>query len=202
MEAQFGRVARLEAEVSALITASVDEIPTKVENLRHRFTEARKFAAGAHTKAASTEAAQFGRVARLEAEMSSLRTASVIPPPPSGWNSALVPDFPKLFEHFKKRQFTRLWCGSRDGFGARDFQNRCDRHPNTLILILDMKGTIFGGFTPMEWESPRQSTHKADPNLKSFVFTLKNPHSPCDTSLFDRKALNLNAQCCIDLVRN
>jgi hypothetical protein len=38
-----------------------------------------------------------------------------------------------------------------------------------------MKGNIFGGFTPVEWESGRK--YKADNSLKSFLFTLKNPHN-------------------------
>jgi hypothetical protein len=36
----------------------------------------------------------------------------------SKWNSAIVPDIPKLFEDFKQNQFTLLWRGSRDGFDA------------------------------------------------------------------------------------
>jgi hypothetical protein len=45
-------------------------------------------------------------------------------------------------------------------------------------VILDTKGNIFGGFTPVEWES-RSSfpSHKEDDSLKSFLFTLKNPHN-------------------------
>jgi hypothetical protein len=96
-------------------------------------------------------------------------------PPPSGWNSAIVADFPKLFEDFKKKQFTLLWRGSRDGFGVRDFHDRCDRHPNTLTVILDTRANIFGGFTPLAWESGWK--YKADPSLKSFLFTLNNPHN-------------------------
>jgi hypothetical protein len=42
-------------------------------------------------------------------------------------------------------------------------------------VILDTKGNIFGGFTPVEWESG--SDFKADDSLKSFIFTLKNPHN-------------------------
>jgi hypothetical protein len=41
---------------------------------------------------------------------------------------------------------------------------------------LDTGGNIFGGFTPVEWESGSLSK-KADPSLKSFLFTLKNPHN-------------------------
>jgi hypothetical protein len=42
-------------------------------------------------------------------------------------------------------------------------------------VILDTKGNIFGGFTPTEWDS--SGGWKADDSLKSFLFTLKNPHN-------------------------
>jgi hypothetical protein len=106
------------------------------------------------------------------------------PPPPSGWDSAIVPDFPEIFEEFREKKFTLLWQGSRAGFGGREFHRRCDGHANTLTVILDMNGNIFGGFTPVEWESSRkhwlrddEDFFKTDPSLKSFLFTLKNPHN-------------------------
>jgi hypothetical protein len=103
---------------------------------------------------------------------------SAVSPPPSGWNSETVPDFPKLFEDFKKKRFTLLWRASRDGFGARDFHSRCNGHPNTLTVILDTNGNIFGGFTPVQWESrTKEQYEKADPSLKTFLFTLTNPHN-------------------------
>jgi hypothetical protein len=40
---------------------------------------------------------------------------------------------------------------------------------------LDTGGNVFGGFTPLQWES--ESKFKCDDSLKSFVFTLKNPHN-------------------------
>jgi hypothetical protein len=95
--------------------------------------------------------------------------------PPPGWNSVIVPDFPKLFKDFTKKQFTLLWRGSSDGFRARDFHSRCDGHPNTLTVILDTRGNVFGGFTPVEWQSA--CCFKGDPSLKSFLFTLKNPYN-------------------------
>jgi hypothetical protein len=68
---------------------------------------------------------------------------------PEGWNSAIVPDFPKLFEDFKQKKFTLLWRGTRDCFGARDFPSRCDRHSNTLTVIVDTDAKVFGGFMPL-----------------------------------------------------
>jgi hypothetical protein len=51
-------------------------------------------------------------------------------------------------------------------------------------VILDTKGNIFGGFTPVKWESrvwnkkywDENNCYKGDDSLKSFLFTLKNPH--------------------------
>ena len=63
-------------------------------------------------------------------------------------DSEILTDFPALFDEFRRKRFTLLWRGSRDGFGADDFHGRCDGHKNTLTLIQDTEGHIFGGFTP------------------------------------------------------
>jgi hypothetical protein len=34
----------------------------------------------------------------------------------------------------------------RDGLGKADFHSRCDGHPNTLTVMMDMDGNIFRGF--------------------------------------------------------
>jgi hypothetical protein len=80
--------------------------------------------------------------------------------------------------------FNLLWRGSRDGFTAREFHRRCDGHPNTLTLILDTDSNVFGGFTPVEWESrvwnrmrgEMNNCKKADDSRRSFLFTLSNPY--------------------------
>jgi hypothetical protein len=164
-----------EKSVRTEVEHHITEVRGDVATLREALREVRDLAEGAQTKAEST-------AARLEAEASALRTAPAVPafavpPPPSGWNSAIVCDFPKLFEDFKEKQFTLLWRDSRDRFGAADFHNRCDGHPNTLTVILDTDGNIFGGFTPVEWDSLATWPCKADPSLKSFAFTLKNPQN-------------------------
>jgi hypothetical protein len=100
-------------------------------------------------------------------------------------DSVIISDFPEIFAEFYGKRLSLLWRGSRDGFGARDFHDRCDGHANTLTLIEDTNGNIFGGFTPLEWESRKSNKKggkenncwKADPSLKSFLFTLTNPHN-------------------------
>jgi hypothetical protein len=85
--------------------------------------------------------------------------------------------FPAIFQDFREQIFNLLWRGSRDGFEAKVFHRRCDGHANTLTIILDTDGNIFGGFTPVEWESPQNAQFKADLSRKSFIFTLRNPHN-------------------------
>jgi hypothetical protein len=87
-------------------------------------------------------------------------------PPESVWNCAaeltahhpfpdsrIISDFPEIFAEFRGKQFSLLWRGSRNGFKAQEFHHRCDGHANTLTVIVDTEGNIFGGFTPVEWES-------------------------------------------------
>jgi hypothetical protein len=101
------------------------------------------------------------------------------------FDSQIISEFPEIFAEFRKKQFSLLWRGSRDGFKAKDFHDRCDGHANTLTVILDTKGNIFGGFTPVEWESRvwngrfgnNSNCLKVDDTLESFLFTLKNPQN-------------------------
>jgi hypothetical protein len=103
----------------------------------------------------------------------------------SQFDSRIVSDFPEIFAEFRGKRFSLLWRGGRDGFKAQEFHRRCDGRANTLTVILDTEGNIFGGFTPVEWESREwngkygreNNCYKADYRRKSFLFTLKNPHN-------------------------
>jgi hypothetical protein len=129
----------------------------------------------------------FGRlvseVSALKAQIPSTVIQSQSRPPPSpsssvpSFDSRIVSNFPEIFAEFRRKHFKILWRGSRDGFKVREFHGRCDGHANTLTVILDTKGNIFGEFTPVRWESRTKSPYeKADESLKSFLFTLKNPN--------------------------
>ncbi len=69
--------------------------------------------------------------------------------------------------------FSLLWRGSRDGFEVPTFHNRCDGYPNTLTLIKNRYGFIFGGYTAVPWSSPSTMTSHSDST--AFLFSLKNP---------------------------
>jgi hypothetical protein len=75
--------------------------------------------------------------------------------PPFPLNSRIISKFPEIFAEFKKKRFSPLWRGGRDGFSCSEFHRRCDGHANTLTLILDTKGNIFGGFTPVKYGEER-----------------------------------------------
>jgi hypothetical protein len=96
-------------------------------------------------------------------------------------DSEIISEIPDIFSDFKGKTWQLLWRGSRDGFGAGDFHNRCDGHANTVTLIEtaasehDAGGFVLGGFATVEWDST--SNWKSDGSLKSFLFTLKNPHN-------------------------
>jgi hypothetical protein len=113
---------------------------------------------------------------QLSAEVGELRTAvSQLKDCVRWFESTIVSQLPPLFTEFNLKRFTLLWRGSRDGFSASEFHLRCCGRANTLTIIEDTKGNIFGGFTPLKWES--SGSNKCDDSLKSFLFTLKNPHN-------------------------
>jgi hypothetical protein len=103
----------------------------------------------------------------------------------------IVSDFPEIFNEFREKWFSLLWRSVHDDFNACDFQDRCDGHANTLTLMENTKGNIFGGLTPLEWEwesrkwkwKLKEKTGKetnifiADTSLKSFLCALKNLHN-------------------------
>jgi hypothetical protein len=90
-------------------------------------------------------------------------------------DSLIVDRLSRLFPKLGATRFALLWRGSRDGFGAKDFHNRCDGHTNTLTFVKDTNGNIFGGFTPVAWAS--SGGYNSDHSLASFIFTLKNPYN-------------------------
>jgi hypothetical protein len=99
------------------------------------------------------------------------------------FDCAIINSFPSVFHEFEGRRFQLLWRESRDGFQSSFFHNKCDLRSHTVTLVLTTKGFIFGGYTPVAWN--RMCGYKADHSLKSFVFTLKNPHQvpACKVSL-------------------
>jgi hypothetical protein len=90
-------------------------------------------------------------------------------------DSRISPDFPSLFPAFSGKRFRLIYRGSEHGFQAADFHRTCDGHWNTVCLIRSASGFIFGGYTPLAWNSTGQWGN--DQKGKGFLFTIKNPHN-------------------------
>jgi hypothetical protein len=101
--------------------------------------------------------------------------------------------FPLIFDDLKSITFEMLYRGSRDGFKMSEFHQRCDGRSRTIVLIKTKKGNIFGGYTPLEWNST--GGFKKDESMGTFLFTLKNPHG-LDPIRFGLKAGGSNAIYC------
>ena len=71
------------------------------------------------------------------------------------------------------RSFLLLWRGSRDGSYPKSFHEFCDGKPNTVTLIKNTLGYVFGAYTAVPWSSPSEWTYKSDST--AFLFSLTNP---------------------------
>jgi len=88
----------------------------------------------------------------------------------------------------EKKSFSLLWRGSRDGFDAAAFHRLCDGKANTVTVIKNTSGFIFGGFTSIPCSS--SVGYKADST--AFLFSLTNPSN---TPLKMKVKLSQNAVC-------
>jgi hypothetical protein len=109
-------------------------------------------------------------------------------------SSRIVRSLPSDFSELNGRKFTLLYRGTRDGFSAARFHARCDRKTNTVTIVMTDKGDVFGGYTPLAWDS--LSGFKSDPGLESFVFTLENQHGYPPRKFRLKEAQKGKAICC------
>jgi hypothetical protein len=175
LRSAVAKTQQLSGEVSTLKTQfskDIGELKKDVSTLKTQFSKD----IGDLRKEVPTLKTQFSRdIGDLRKEVSALKAQIVGIPSPPSLDSLIISDFPAIFADFRTKKFSLLWRGSRDSFKSASFHGRCDGHSNTLIVILDTNGNIFGGFTPVEWDS--RGDIKADDSLKSFLFTLKNPRN-------------------------
>lgn len=71
----------------------------------------------------------------------------------------------------KEINFKLLFRKTRDGSNGTDFHRYCDNKGPTLILIETNKGKIFGGYTPINLESPDYQDKIDD---LTFIFSLNS----------------------------
>jgi hypothetical protein len=88
--------------------------------------------------------------------------------------SQIIADCPSIFSVFQRKTFRLLYRGTRDSFQSGDFHRCCDGHAHTMTLVMSTDDWVFGGYTPVPWNS--RNSHASDPDLESFLFTITNPH--------------------------
>jgi hypothetical protein len=109
------------------------------------------------------------------------------------WVRRGLADFPEIFDEFRGKRFWLLWQSGRDGFGAHNFQVRCDGHANTLTVILDIRGNIFDGFLPVGFETAKAAF--VPKGLCNYLFTLKNAQGVPARKFWLRDTVNKYPTC-------
>lgn len=105
------------------------------------------------------------------------------------------------------RNIILLYRGSRDGFRAKNFHEKCNYKGETLTIIQSKEGYIFGGYTEINWDNTSwnkifgiQNNSRREGRGNEFVFTLKNPYNipPCK---FNMKREWLGHSICCEVKR-
>ena len=82
--------------------------------------------------------------------------------------SLIEDEIQKLFQK-KIIKYELLFRASRDGYGGKDFHEKCDGYINTMVLVETKGGRRFGGFTDNPWSI--KSTYNKNV-LNQFTFSL------------------------------
>jgi hypothetical protein len=78
-----------------------------------------------------------------------------------------------------KGKWTLCYKASKDGFDANNFRSKCSNKGETVTIIKSTNGYIFGGYTPIPWSSSNTYSF----NVKSFLFSMKNPGGTAPTKI-------------------
>ena len=77
----------------------------------------------------------------------------------------------KLYEWTGCKRMELIYRGTRDGMTSSAFHNKCDNKGESITLIKNEKGNIFGGYASISWTSANDIFYSAP---ESFLFTLNN----------------------------
>lgn len=72
--------------------------------------------------------------------------------------------------HMNLQKWGLCYRGSRDGFSAKEFHEKCDEIQDTMTIVKTTSGRIFGGYSRAAWSSTEGYVFEKD----AFVFSLSN----------------------------
>ena len=101
----------------------------------------------------------------LEAGMIMIYNSNIIP---NDYNK--VKELREWINPNKEIKFKLLFNKSRDGSYGNDFHKYYDKKGPTLTLIHTNKGKIFGGYTPINWETPNSENLDKTDDLTFIIF--------------------------------
>eukprot|EP01080_Neovahlkampfia_damariscottae_P005516 gene5516-9333_t len=76
-----------------------------------------------------------------------------------------------------KKKYTLLYQGSKHGFAASNFHQKCDGKGATVTVVQSTSGQIFGGYNPVPWNSNGGYSNDSKTYLYTLVNTTKVPPS-------------------------
>ncbi|EGG19891.1 hypothetical protein DFA_06995 [Cavenderia fasciculata] len=108
----------------------------------------------------------------VEREMKFYKIDLPLPPIPPSPSTLIEESHFELINNWIgiKHSFALLYKGSRDGFEASNFHQKCDGKGKTITLIKSGDGNIFGGYNSQSWNSNGQ--YYGDGSC--FLFTIIN----------------------------
>ena len=115
------------------------------------------------------------------------------------------PNNKKKDENKNLKEIILLYRGTRDGFQAKTFHDKCDNKGETLTIIESKDDYVFGGYTEINWDSTvwngkvgDNNNARRNGNGNEFVFTLKNPYG-IKPAKYNMKKTWLNHSICCDV---
>ena len=85
----------------------------------------------------------------------------------------------------------RIFAAANNNFSASKFHEKCDNQGATLIIAESEYGSIFGGYTSVSWNNPKEDKFRSDKN--AFLFLLRNDQKKNVSMIFECNNDGINA---------
>lgn len=77
------------------------------------------------------------------------------------------------------KTFNLLYSISKDGCNGTTFHQKCDNKGPTVMVLYNQQGTVFGGYTAINWNAGRHGNYDTDFNAFLFRLQYNGTSAPC-----------------------
>jgi len=95
--------------------------------------------------------------------------------------------------NLQNKKWTLLLRASRDGYTVQAFHNKCNNKAPTIVIIHSNNNHVFGGFTPISWDS--SNTSKVEDTKASFLFLLRSQRGDQPNKFSLKSTANCHIYC-------